>query len=280
MLPIKDNIPTRGFPIVTLALILANVLMLIFFQHATVSSHGVQVDQGNVVRFALIPYRLTHPGKDCGDTALLSGDRQPMASQTPVCEGQTVQDPTTGAQERVIRVAPHNEPPAIVTIFTAMFMHGGLLHIAGNMLFLWIFGNNIEDAMGRLSFLGFYLVGGVVAALAQTAIGPSSSVPTLGASGAIAAVLGAYALLYPRARVLTVIFIVFFFTVVELPALLVLGLWFGLQLLDSQFLGRDRRRRRLLRPHRRVPLRPARRTAPREALPEGLPARPPAAPVY
>jgi membrane associated rhomboid family serine protease len=114
-----------------------------------------------------------------------------------------------------------------------MFMHGGVLHIAGNMLFLWIFGNNVEDAMGRIKFLLFYLAGGVVAALAQVAISPNSDVPTLGASGAIAAVLGAYAVLYPRARVVTLIFIVFFITVITVPALLVLGLWFLFQLLDA-----------------------------------------------
>jgi membrane associated rhomboid family serine protease len=114
-----------------------------------------------------------------------------------------------------------------------MFMHGSLLHIAGNMLFLWIFGNNIEDAMGRVKFTFFYLAGGVAAALAQFAIDTNSATPTLGASGAVAAVLGGYALLYPRARVVTLIFIIFFVTVIELPALLVLGGWFVLQLIDA-----------------------------------------------
>jgi membrane associated rhomboid family serine protease len=101
------------------------------------------------------------------------------------------------------------------------------------MLFLWIFGNNIEDAMGRLKFIFFYLAGGVAASLAQFAFDTSAAVPTLGASGAIAAVLGGYALLFPRARVVTLIFIVFFITLLELPALLVLGAWFLLQLLDA-----------------------------------------------
>jgi membrane associated rhomboid family serine protease len=114
-----------------------------------------------------------------------------------------------------------------------MFMHGGLLHIGGNMLFLWIFGNNIEDSMGRGRFVGFYLLGGVVALLAQTLMQPNAAVPTIGASGAVAAVLGGYALLYPRARVITVIFIIIFFTVIELPALLVLGAWFLLQALNG-----------------------------------------------
>jgi membrane associated rhomboid family serine protease len=114
-----------------------------------------------------------------------------------------------------------------------MFMHGGLLHIAGNMLFLWIFGNNVEDSMGRVKFVAFYLLGGLAATLLQTVTDPNSMVPNLGASGAIAGVLGGYALLYPRARVVTLIFIVFFVTVIELPALLVLGSWFVLELLAS-----------------------------------------------
>jgi membrane associated rhomboid family serine protease len=111
-------------------------------------------------------------------------------------------------------------------------MHGGLLHLGGNMLFLWIFGNNIEDSMNRGLFVVFYLLGGLVAMFAQTIFDPNSIVPTLGASGAIAAVLGAYALLYPRARVLTLVIIIFFVTILRLPALLVLGVWFLLQLLD------------------------------------------------
>jgi membrane associated rhomboid family serine protease len=101
------------------------------------------------------------------------------------------------------------------------------------MLFLWIFGNNVEDSMGYPRFIAFYLLGGIVATLAQVAVDPSSTTPTLGASGAIAAVLGGYALLYPRARVVTLVFIIIFVTVIELPALLVLGVWFLLQLLDA-----------------------------------------------
>ena len=111
-----------------------------------------------------------------------------------------------------------------------MFMHGSLLHLAGNMLFLWIFGNNIEDSMGRARFIAFYLLGGVVALLAQTALDPDAAVPTIGASGAVAAVLGGYALLYPRARVVTLVIIVFFITIIRLPALVVLGIWIALQI--------------------------------------------------
>jgi membrane associated rhomboid family serine protease len=114
-----------------------------------------------------------------------------------------------------------------------MFMHGGLLHLGGNMLFLWIFGNNVEDSMGRLTFLGFYLVGGVAAMAAQTLVDPGAAVPTVGASGAVSAVLGAYLLLYPRARVITLVILVVFVTLIEIPAMLVLVLWIGQQILFS-----------------------------------------------
>jgi membrane associated rhomboid family serine protease len=112
-----------------------------------------------------------------------------------------------------------------------MFMHASILHIGGNMLFLWIFGNNVEDSMGPVKFIGFYILGGIAALALQVAIDPSSTVPTLGASGAIAAVLGGYIVLYPRARVLTLVFIILFFTVLELPALVMLGIWFAIQAL-------------------------------------------------
>jgi membrane associated rhomboid family serine protease len=119
------------------------------------------------------------------------------------------------------------------TLVTSQFLHGSLLHIGGNMLYLWIFGNNIEDRFEPLRFLVFYLVGGIVAALAQVAIDPTSTVPTIGASGAIAATLGAYIVLFPLARVTTAIFLVFFFQLIDVPAALVLGFWFVLQLLDG-----------------------------------------------
>ena len=121
----------------------------------------------------------------------------------------------------------------LVTLVTSQFLHGSLLHIAGNMLFLWIFGNNIEDRFGRLAFVAFYLVGGIVAGLTQVAIDPTSTTPTIGASGAIAAVLGAYLVLFPGARVTTAIFLIFFYQLIEIPAILVLGFWFVLQLFDG-----------------------------------------------
>jgi membrane associated rhomboid family serine protease len=126
---------------------------------------------------------------------------------------------------------PPGALPTWETVLTAMFMHASILHIGGNMLFLWIFGNNVEDAMGPLKFIAFYLLGGVAAMALQVAVAPNSAVPTLGASGAIAAVLGGYLVLYPRARVLTLVFIFLFFTVIELPALAMLGIWFAEQAL-------------------------------------------------
>ncbi len=121
----------------------------------------------------------------------------------------------------------------LATVFVAMFLHAGFLHIGGNMLFLWIFGDNVEDRLGPLRFLGFYLLCGIAATAAQAMADPSSAVPTLGASGAIAGVLGAYVLLYPRARVRTLVLLIIILEMVDLPALVVIGLWFLLQLANS-----------------------------------------------
>ena len=121
----------------------------------------------------------------------------------------------------------------VLTLVTYQFLHGGWIHIGANLLYLWIFGNNVEDRLGRPAYLAFYLAGGVVAGLAQVAIDPSSTVPLVGASGAIAAVLGAYAVLFPRARVLAIVFLVVFFELTEVPSVVVLGLWFVLQVIDG-----------------------------------------------
>jgi membrane associated rhomboid family serine protease len=123
-------------------------------------------------------------------------------------------------------------PPA-ATILTSMFLHGGWMHIIGNMLYLWIFGDNVEDAMGHARYLAFYLTCGVAAALTQALLDPQSTLPMVGASGAISGVLGAYLLLYPRARVLTLVPLGFFTQVVWLPAAFILLLWFGLQLVSN-----------------------------------------------
>jgi membrane associated rhomboid family serine protease len=208
MFPLKDSIPTRRFPVLTVVIIAACVFVY-FFVEGGLWELG---DKGNekVLEYGAIPYEITHPGKECA--------RVPTGEI--VCEGQP------GVTGR----AP-DQPAWYITIFTSMFMHGGLLHLGGNMLFFWIFGNNIEDSMSRWRFALFYVLGGLVAVLGQVVTDPNAAVPTVGASGAIAAVLGAYAVLYPRARVVTLIFIIIFFTIVELPALVVLGLWFLIQLL-------------------------------------------------
>jgi membrane associated rhomboid family serine protease len=197
LIPLKDNIPTDRFPIVTVVLIAINVLMFFFFQG------WPSISDANVIEFGAIPYELTHWGQHC----------EALGSNI-VCGN--------GAGE--------GTAPTWVTLFTSMFMHGGVLHIAGNMLFLWVFGNNVEDSMGRVKFALFYLGGGLAATALQTVIDTNAAVPSIGASGAVAAVLGAYAILYPRARVVTLILIIIFITVIELPALLVLGLWFLMQL--------------------------------------------------
>jgi membrane associated rhomboid family serine protease len=120
-----------------------------------------------------------------------------------------------------------------LTLLTSQFLHGGWLHLLGNLLYLWIFGNNVEDRLGRPGFLLFYLIGGVVAGLTQVAIDPGSPIPTIGASGAIAATLGAYLVFFPGARVTSLVFLGFFYQLVRVPAAFVLVLWFVLQLLDG-----------------------------------------------
>jgi membrane associated rhomboid family serine protease len=205
VIPLKDDIPTRRFPIVTVIFIAINVIVYFVFERGLWDLG----DLGNerVVEYGAIPIEITDPGTECVSAA----------------GGSAIQCGPEG-------FAP-DQAPFWVTIFTSMFLHGSFIHLAGNMLFLWIFGNNIEDSMARLTFVVFYLLGGLAALGLQVAMDPNSLIPTVGASGAIAGVLGAYARLYPRARVVTIIIIIIFFTVVTLPALLVLGLWFLLQLL-------------------------------------------------
>ncbi len=196
MIPLKDTNPTATFPAVTLALIAANVLVYFLFQHGTLSLGDPSSlrYRCNLVDYAAVPRELTHPGYELGACTEMPASRW-------------------------------------LTPFTAMFMHGGLIHLAGNMLFLWVFGNNIEDAVGRVKFLVFYLLGGVAAIALQVAVAPDSTVPTIGASGAVAAVLGGYILLYPRARVWTYVWIV----ILPIPAMIVLGLWFLQQVAFGYF---------------------------------------------
>jgi membrane associated rhomboid family serine protease len=238
VIPLRDNIPSDRFPVVTVAIIAINVLVFLFLQGPSFSlSSGDQVKTKPILEYGAIPYRVTHPGKDCKLARFNLTEEQPgrfvatPGGNAVLCEGTDEYRAVTGSGENV-PLENITQPPPYLTIFTSMFMHGGWLHIIFNMLFLWIFGNNIEDSMGRVRFILFYLLGGLAAGVTQIAVSPDSTTPLVGASGAIAAVLGAYALLYPRARVLTLLF-VFFIFVVEIPALVLLGIWIFLQFLPA-----------------------------------------------
>jgi membrane associated rhomboid family serine protease len=186
LIPLKDNVPTRNFPVVTVALIAANVLFYFLYQDG-----GLTVPQEPVDELAYHPCELN-------DSCVVVGEDWPLTS------------------------------------VTSMFMHGSIDHLLGNMLFLWIFGNNVEDALGHVRFVVFYLLAGFAATALQTFVTLSygssadATIPNLGASGAVSGVLGAYLLLLPNARVITAIF-VFFILLQEIPAWVFLGVWFLLQ---------------------------------------------------
>jgi membrane associated rhomboid family serine protease len=234
LIPLKDNVPTSSFPLLTVLLIAVNIGFFVWqltFSGSQVSSEFASKNirltkrDENSVEFGAIPYRILHPGKDCAVTPDPSVPNQAEI----VCQGTADYDRAEQRRD----LAPLGGPPWFVTAFTSMFMHGGILHIAFNMLFLWIFGNNVEDAMGRARYLLFYLLAGLAAVYSQAAIDPSGTLPTIGASGAIAGVLGAYAVLLPRARILTVVILIFFFTLIEIPAYVMLGIWFVLQFIPA-----------------------------------------------
>jgi membrane associated rhomboid family serine protease len=195
LLPLKDNVPTRSFPVVTVGLIAANVVVWLWEYRSGVNHE--------VLRYGYYPCSLEGP---CAQPASL-------VTHLPWYEGA----------------------------FTSMFMHAGWVHIGGNMLFLWIFGNNVEDALGRLRFFCWYIAAGLAAAALQTYVTlqfssvAGASIPNVGASGAIAGVLGAYFVLLPQASVLTAFIIVFFVFLREIPAVLFLGVWFAFQLWDGGF---------------------------------------------
>ncbi|MDQ3890762.1 MAG: rhomboid family intramembrane serine protease [Actinomycetota bacterium] len=190
MLPLKDNVPTRRLPILTIALIAANLAVWILYENAGGRGFHASVNE------------LAYHPCEVDNTCRQIGEDWP------------------------------------VTIFTSMFMHGSWAHVLGNMLFLWIFGNNVEDTLGRLRFLLFYVLGGVAATALQTFVTleygsvRDAAVPNLGASGAIAGVLGAYLVLHPGGMVLTWIAPIFF---VPIPALVYLGLWFVFQLVEGGY---------------------------------------------
>ncbi len=217
MFPLKDNIPLARFPLVTVALVAINVVAyLLEIRHGGSFFGGPS--QSVAVHYGAIPFELTHPGRHCGIASVHTGLEDPVKTFVACPSSAKLLGPVEA------------QPPTWTTAFSSMFLHGSFLHIFGNMLFLVIFGPNVEDAMGRIRYVAFYLLGGLIALGAQVLVSPDSTVPTLGASGAIAAVLGGYLLLYPRARVLTLVLIVFFATIVEVPAVFLLGFWFLEQL--------------------------------------------------
>jgi len=196
--PYKDENPAELTPVVTLGIIAVNVVAWLFVQ-------GAGSDEAlarSVCQLGLIPAEVLRSA--------------PAGTSVPL-----------GPELRCVLTAD----PHWWTVLTSMFMHGGWFHLLGNMWFLWVFGNNIEDSMGHARFVVFYLLCGVAAAAAQVLAGPNSVVPMVGASGAISGVMGAYILLYPRVRVHTLVTLGFFVTTVALPAYVMLGYWFLLQLL-------------------------------------------------
>jgi membrane associated rhomboid family serine protease len=214
LIPIRDENPTSRTAVVTLALIALNVVAFLAWQ-PTFKSQGVQ--QTFFFCHAEIPWETTH------QTSLAEGGPEAV---------QAVNDEHIGVPGRALQAFLQSKCPEKSwwqSIFVAMFLHGGWLHIGGNMLYLWIFGNNVEDKIGRIKYLAFYFISGLAAAALQTATSPDSVIPSLGASGAIAGVLGAYIVMFPRRRVLSIVPIFFFFSLIALPAILVLGFWFVLQ---------------------------------------------------
>jgi membrane associated rhomboid family serine protease len=193
LIPLRDANPTRRRPVVTIGLIA--VCVAVFGYELVVQANDGDAGLGRLfLAYGLVPSLLT--GQLGGGAA----------------------DPGSAG---------------LLTVFSSMFLHGDPLHIGFNMLYLWIFGNNIEDRFGHVGFLAFYLGGGIVAAAAQVLVDPTSTVPVIGASGAIAAVLGAYLVLFPGARVLTLIYFGLFFQLIHVPAIVLLGFWFAVQVFDS-----------------------------------------------
>ena len=219
LIPIRDDNPTSRRAYVTLAIIAVNVLVFVLWQKPWSS----QEDQ-ELFAFchAEIPYEVTH------QTTLADGGADAVRA---IEDAFHVGAPAAGALQALLRERCPDKS-WLASIFVSMFLHGGFLHIAGNMLFLWIFGNNVEDTLGRIRFILLYVLGGLAASGLQLAFDPNAAVPNVGASGAIAAILGSYLILFPRARIRTLL-IFFFITFVELPASFVLLAWFVLQLFSS-----------------------------------------------
>ena len=218
MIPLHDNIPSRRFPIVNYAMIAACTLVFL----AQVGER--EGDASLVERYGMIPARVLHPGEPITVPSI-----EERIVDVPVRTPYGVEVVRMTREVVVERPAANSAVPAILTLLTCIFLHGGWLHFLGNMWFLHIFGDNVEDRFGHLGYLAFYLLSGVAASAAHLAAGPDSQIPTIGASGAIAGVMGAYMISYPHARVMTLVPIVYFMQMIVLPAPLFLGIWFAMQ---------------------------------------------------
>jgi len=229
-------LPSRRFPLVTVCLILLNLLVFLF--QGYLSSLAPLRQDWSQERAEWTAVKLDEPPIFNPYYAAATGQRILSSMPTAYEIGQDEWFQTQYALIPAELLSGRDLPPTIaipllLTLLTSMFLHGGIMHLVGNMLYLWIFGDNVEDAMGSVRFLGFYLSCGIVAAFAQIAIGPSSSIPMIGASGAIAGVLAAYFMLYPRSRVLTLVPLFFFMRLIAVPAVFLLGFWFVLQVISG-----------------------------------------------
>ncbi|MFO0788743.1 MAG: rhomboid family intramembrane serine protease [Pirellulales bacterium] len=208
LFPLFDLNPHRRFPLVTLLIIAINVAVTVW-----TSSLGAGRQTEIAFKYGFVPARLTHVGKG-----------KVIEARLPIM------DPRTGEVVPGPRLVMSTDPARVYpTFLTTMFLHGGWMHLIMNMWMLWVFGNNIEDRLGHLIYLAFYLACGVVATLAFWVTGPNGIMPVVGASGAVAAVLGAYAVTFPTAKVRTLVFIIII-TIIDIPALVWLGIWFITQL--------------------------------------------------
>ncbi|MFP5225660.1 MAG: rhomboid family intramembrane serine protease [Actinomycetota bacterium] len=215
MIPIADSNPTSRRSIIVPLIVAADVLIFLFVQPTFRGDPDIPKDAQPIV-FAIC-------------NAAIPDE---ISSQRPLSEAAASELDQFGRVASQVQQQECPDKSIWMSVLAAMFFHGGFLHLAGNMLFLWVFGNNIEDRMGWLGFIIFYLLAGAIATGAQVLAGPGDTTPMIGASGAIAGVLGAYLLLYPHARVKTLIMF-FIITIVEIPAAVVLLAWFGLQLLQG-----------------------------------------------
>ncbi len=221
MLPYADDNPADGPPVVTIGLILLNVFVFLL---------GLRLDERQLfelhVNNGFIPARIEKLYDPATRRVLVTREIHVPKNEVARFGPFLVQLPDT-------LPLPPDRGSVLKTLITCQFLHGGWMHLLGNMLFLWIFGNNVEDRLGHLGYLFFYLVGGVASMGAHYLMHPDSVVPTIGASGAVAAILGAYAVTWPHARIHTFIPLGIIFIPLELPAYVVLGFWFGSQLLDG-----------------------------------------------